>query len=531
MIFKANLTLIYSSKSLMLIKMKGDENMIRSVGLEGMRGYSVNVEADVRLEREQCVIVGLPDASIKESKERILSNLHLLNLDLTLKKITIHLSPSDKRKVGVGYDCAMLLAVLNKMLEKPLSIDEQTCVLGSLSLNGEIMGFHGLIPSLQQALQLGFKRILLPPIDTSFLHLSDEIELVPLQNVQQMLDFLNGQLSLAMTKLTVIREAQPKMPSAETMDFQMIHGHEKAKRALEIAAAGGHHVLLSGAPGCGKSMLADAFHTIFPDIDNEEMLEVYSIYHLAKEEASFSHRPTYRAPHHSSSSTSLIGGGTYPKPGEISLAHRGVLFLDELGEFSRKALDMLRQPLEKGEVSISRVRQTVTYPAAFTLIAATNPCPCGYFGSVERYCICSPQQVKHYQQKASGPLLDRLDFVLQLKSVGLQHESISESSLNIRKRTTVARQMQRQRFGTQYLNGNVPVQILLDSCALSQNQSQLIKEICYEQKWSNRTQLKLLRIARTIADLQSSETIHDSHLQEAIDWKKLALLSRENSFG
>lgn len=278
----------------------------------------VHVEADVRLEKEQCVIVGLPDASMKESKERILSNLHLLQLDLTLKKITIHLSPSDKRKMGVGYDCAMLLAVLNKTLDQPLPLDEYTYVLGSLSLNGEIMAFHGLIPSIQQALQLGFKRILLPPIDTSFLQVSDEIELVPLHNMQQMLDYLNGQLSLAMVQMPLVKDYQTDIEPLDLTDFQMIHGHEQAKRALEIAAAGGHHVLLNGPPGCGKSMLADAFHTIFPDVSSDEMLEVYSIYHLAKEKATFSCRPPYRAPHHSSSATSLIGGGTYPKPGEIS---------------------------------------------------------------------------------------------------------------------------------------------------------------------------------------------------------------------
>lgn len=496
--------------------------MVRSVGLEGMKGYVVHVEADVRLEKEQCVIVGLPDASMKESKERILSNLHLLQLDLTLKKITIHLSPSDKRKIGVGYDCAMLLAVLNKTLDQPLSLDEHTCVLGSLGLNGDIMAFHGLIPSIQQALQLGFTRILLPPIDTSFLQVSDEIELVPLNNVQQMLDYLNGQLSLAMIRMPLVKEYETDIEPVDFIDFQMIHGHEQAKRALEIAAAGGHHVLLNGPPGCGKSMLADAFHTIFPDVSTDEMLEVYSIYHLAKEKATFSCRPPYRAPHHSSSATSLIGGGTYPKPGEISLAHKGVLFLDELGEFPRKALDMLRQPLEKGEVSISRVRQTVTYPATFTLIAATNPCPCGYFGSNERYCTCTPQQVKIYQQKASGPLLDRIDFFLTLKSVGIQQQSIGESSETIRQRIAKARKFQRARYGIHYLNGTAPTASILAACALTAQQNQLIKEICYEQKWSNRTQIKLLRIARTIADLQQTEFIIEEHLLEAIEWKKQA---------
>ena len=267
-------------------------------------------------------------------------------------------------------------------------------------------------------------------------------------------------------------------------------------------------------------MLADAFHTIFPDLSDEEMLEVYSIYHLAKEEHRFTHRPPYRSPHHSSSATSLIGGGTFPKPGEISLAHKGVLFLDELGEFSRKSLDMLRQPLEKGFVNISRVRQSVTYPSSFTLIAATNPCPCGYYGSNERYCTCSPQQIHAYQQKASGPLLDRLDFLLTLKSVGIQSQSKGEHSEQIRRRTTIARQLQRRRYHHQFLNGNAPVQLIQEACALTEKQSHYLKSVCYDQKWSNRTQLKIMRVARTIADLGSCQDVKQEHLEEAIMWKK-----------
>ena len=494
--------------------------MIRSVGLEGMRGYEVLVEADVRNEKEQCVIVGLPDASIKESKERILSNLHLLEVDLSMKKITIHLSPSDKRKVGVGFDVAMLLAVLQKVVEKPFKVDDHTCILGGLSLSGDILPFHGLIPSLQQALQLGFTRILLPPIDTKYLHVHDDIELVPLQNVQQLLEYLDGQISLAMIQLPTIQVREITESTSEITDFSHIYGHEEAKRVLEIAAAGGHHTLLSGPPGCGKSMLADAFHTIFPDLSDEEMLEVYSIYHLAKEEYRFTHRPPYRSPHHSSSATSLVGGGTFPKPGEISLAHKGVLFLDELGEFSRKALDMLRQPLEKGVVNISRVRQTVTYPSSFILIAATNPCPCGYYGSNERYCICSPQQIHAYQQKASGPLLDRLDFFLTLKSVGIHSQSMGERSEKIRIRTTKAREIQRVRYHNQFLNGNAPAQLIQEACTLTEKQSNYLKTLCYDQKWSNRTQLKIMRVARTIADLASSEGVEQEHLEEAIIWKK-----------
>ena len=275
-------------------------------------------------------------------------------------------------------------------------------------------------------------------------------------------------------------------------------------------------------------MLAEAFPTISPTLSKEKMLETYSIYHLAKEVRPFSSRPPYRAPHHSSSATSLIGGGTFPKPGEISLAHNGILFLDELGEFSRKTLDMLRQPLEKGEVTISRVRQSVTYPAKFTLIAATNPCPCGYFGSNERYCTCTVKQVAQYQQKVSGPLLDRIDFYLPLQSVGLQNHYKGESSHTIRKRVMQAQTRQLARMNC--LNGQASSAMLLKHLHISEPILQFVKEICYYEKWSNRTQLKVLRIARTIADLEGEQSVKQAHIEEAVKWKKLVPQMGEEAY-
>lgn len=495
---------------------------VMSVGLQGLRGEKVRVEADVRPDKEQLVIVGLPDTSMKESKERVLSCLHGLGFDLGMKKITIHLSPADMRKSGTGFDGAMLLAAYQELTDAPLPLTDEICVITSITLHGELVPFHGILPAIQQALSLGFKQIYLPPVDVSFLQYEKGVQLIPLPTVETLIGHLRGQATFIPEGplLSMFAAGKSRHALPET-DFSAIRGQEQAKRALEIAAAGGHHTLLIGPPGCGKSMLAGAYQTILPDLSKEEALEVYSLYHLAREKQGITLRPPYRQPHHSSSDTSLIGGGTYPKPGEISMAHRGILFLDELGEFPRKTLDMLRQPMEAGEVTISRVRQTVSYPSDFTLIAATNPCPCGYYGSHERYCTCSAKQVRNYQLKVSGPILDRLDFVLTLKSSGLKMESSSETSAAIRQRVGSAREMQKRRYGNHHLNGTAPFQLLDRQSGLTAEQREYISEVCFMERWSNRTQVKLIRIARTVSDLQGSEQVTDSAIEEAVEWKKL----------
>ncbi|MFZ7942088.1 YifB family Mg chelatase-like AAA ATPase [Neobacillus sp. 19] len=305
------------------------------------------------------------------------------------------------------------------------------------------------------------------------------------------------------------------------LDFQQIFGHGDAKHALEIAAAGEHHVLMTGPPGCGKSLLAESFPSILPSLSKEAWLEVLSLYQLSRSTYSQSHLPPYRSPHHSASGVAIIGGGQYPKPGEISLAHRGVLFLDEIGEFPRKTLDMLRQPLENGLITISRTHASISYPASFLLIAAMNPCPCGYSGSNAHYCTCSTKQILTYQNRLSGPLRDRFDINLTLRPVNLNaakggiHEQ-EEPSKIVQERVGLARERQYDRYGGEICNGRVPYDILLRASPLTVTQQSNLQKQAIKKNWSNRTQIKIIRLARTISDLQGTPAITDRSINEAI---------------
>lgn len=493
-----------------------------TVGLNGMDGYRVKVEVSARTDKESFVIVGLPDISVKESKERVWSALYEQNVDMHTKKITVNLSPPEFRKTGPGYDAAMVIAILQAMGELDEEISEDTCIIGAISLNGEMRSFEGIVPVITNAMKLRFKKIYIPPINTHLFPTTFGAELISVSSISDIISHLKGQLVLFYP--TKEQEPPMKVEEEKQLDFQSIIGHARAKRALEIAAAGGHHVLLSGPPGCGKSMLAEAFPSIFPDLDPEEALDLYGLYQLGREELlSLKQRPL-RQPHHSASAVSLLGGGTYPKPGEISFAHYGILFLDEMGEFSKKTLDMLRQPMESGRITISRAKQTVTYPADFTLIAATNPCPCGYAGSSQRYCVCTPKQIAAYQQRISGPIVDRLDFYLHLQSVPLkENHQTSESSYVIKNRVIKARERQYERYGERMLNNRAPFQLIQKTSPITEQQAEELQQICWKHQWSNRTQVKLIRVARTISDLAQETEISDESLKEAVDWKLLGI--------
>lgn len=354
----------------------------------------------------------------------------------------------------------------------------------------------------------------------------DGLECHIVNHLQDVLQFLKGQVSFPVQQSTIESAAaiisHPK-------DFAHIIGHEHAKFALEVAASGGHHVLVSGPPGCGKSLLAETFPSILPPLTKKEQLEVISLYQLAQEKLELPHSPPYRHPHHSASAVSIIGGGSNPKPGEISLAHHGTLFLDEMAEFTKKTLDMLRQPLETGKVTISRVYSTVTYPSSFILIGAMNPCPCGYFGSNTHYCTCTPKQIQSYSNRVSGPIYDRMDILLSLKSVNLdQSIEQNESSFDMRERVRKAREIQYDRYQAEVCNADIAYEQLLAVSPLTESQKMMLTQISSKQQWSNRVQVKMLRLARTISDLEGSDSFTDESI-----WKAMTLRRAldDNRFG
>lgn len=506
-------------------------SIIKSIALNGLQGYLVSTQVDVSSGLPSFEIVGLPDVAVKESKERIKTAIKNSGFEFLSRKVVVNLSPANIRKEGSNFDLPIAVGILianenikNKYLKEYL---KNTAILGELSLNGHIEKINGILPICIEAKKLGIKRLFLPKENAVEASIIEGIDIFPVNTLSELAKFFNGNSIIEKIPNLYFEDS---FDTTYEFDFSEVKGQENVKRALEIAAAGGHNCLLIGCPGSGKTMLAQRLPTILPNISFEESLEstkIHSICGLLSEENPIIITRPFRSPHHTITQTSLIGGGRNPKPGEISLAHNGVLFLDELPEFNKSTLEVLRTPLEDKFVTISRLNSSVTYPCNFMFVASMNPCPCGYYGSKDKVCTCNDYQIKKYLNKISGPLLDRIDIYIEVESVKyskFENENLKlETSESIRFRVNSARKLQLKRYKNHniYSNSELTPKLINKYCKLN-TQSKKILESAFEKLGlSARAYSKILKIARTIADLEASPNIEITHITEAIQYRNL----------